>query len=212
MREEEDVDSVHVGTTYPSGSLVRARRPHMWGEATPPKPEQFVNYTPPADGPVQPEPDTLSASAVLASKAAAEKQLLQEEITAFVNDMQARGFPGAQRIKVKTGYKKGLRYLLLPKYAKEEEGEVIGWLYHTSDYARALGKGPGGLSDEDYDLFLRSGSTRFGITAEGKLLEEYVWTNIWIPNLKVVGSINDVADSLVGNYRWYLAELAKRYK
>lgn len=212
--EEEDVTVLPTATATPVSSSSRARRPQPQSTSTSLEVHQtpeFVNYTPPAEGPVQPEPDTLSASAVLESKVAAERQLLQDEIATFISDMQTKGFPGVARISVTVGYKKGLRYFFLPKYAKEEKGDVVGWLYHTRDYARAIGKGPGGLSDEDYELFSNSGTTRFGITTEGDILEEYVWTNIWIPKLKVLGSVDKVADNMVSDYRWYLEQIAKRY-
>ena len=171
----------------------------------------YTNYSAPIGELVHSEPDTLSASAVLAAKEASDRQLLQAEIEAFVEKMKAKGFPGVQRIRVTTGYKKGFRYLFVPKYAKEATADVCGWLYTSKDYALMRGQGADGLSKEAYETHLRSGLTLFGLTEDGRIIEEYVWTDLWIPGLKLLGSVADVATTMVGDYRWYLGQLAERH-
>jgi len=141
------------------------------------------------------------AAAILEARTVAERQQLQTEINEFIARMQMNEFTGARRITIKDGYKKGVRYWFTPKYAKENEVEVVGWTVYVRDIELYV-------NDPEWqdllDVF------RFGLTVDGLVLEEYMWMGIGLTGFRV-SSLANYSETMLSDARWYLAQLSAKY-
>lgn len=161
---------------------------------------QFPKYDPDEASGILDTNSNTTALDIIQVTEAANRAALRKEIEEFVAHMKQREFPGVRRIEVTVGHKKGLRWLLVPKYAKEEYADIAGWTLYANESEA--------WKNED---LTKINPFLCGITADGELLEEYVWTEIWIPGIKKAKPIDEMSASTVNDYRYYLSELLKKY-
>ena len=189
--EEEDPDFDFGGSAPLNLGRARPRRPKPRWEQPP------VDTVP--DETQDPQPRDLQ-SATLAKLDAdddAQRQALTEEIVKFIEQMRAHSLPGVRRITITDGYKKGLRYLLTPKYSKENHVVVAGWTLYVRDI-KVLRDNP------DWHKLLDVQA--FAITVDGEILDRYLWFPYGGSGLKKV-SVSELSGTAASKQRWYLRQL-----